>query len=277
MKGLGIALGAGGARGFAHVAVLRLLCEKDMVPSYITGSSMGSVIGSAFALFKDIRTVEKLVDYFVEKSAKAILELIRTLQGKVSLTGKINAAYKTTATRSMMDEYFLYDLIGSIFGKARFSDTKIPLGVVATDMQTGKKELFDYGFIADAVCASSSVPGAFSPVSLAGSFFVDGGVTRVVPVEEAYRLGAKTVIGVDVSCVPKKNRFESTFDLLSYVDDLKGERLVKLDMERAQLAIYFDSLDIDWFRFDRAEDIIAKSVRILSDTYEKEIERLSLT
>jgi len=77
--------------------------------------------------------------------------------------------------------------------------------------------------------------------------------------------------------VPKKNRFESTFDLLSYVDDLKGEWLVKLDMERAQLAIYFDSLDIDWFRFDRAEEIIAKSVRILSDNYEKEIERLSLT
>ena len=154
MKGLGVALGAGGARGFAHVAVLRRLCAKEMVPSVITGSSMGSVIGSAFALFKDIRTVEKLLGYFVEKSAKNILELTRTLQGKVSLTGKLSAAYKTTATRSMMNEYFLYDLISSIFGKARFSDTKIPLGIVATDAQTGKKELFDYGFISDAVCAS---------------------------------------------------------------------------------------------------------------------------
>ena len=135
MKGLGVALGAGGARGFAHVAVLRRLCAKEMVPSVITGSSMGSVIGSAFALFKDIRTVEKLLGYFVEKSAKNILELTRTLQGKVSLTGKLSAAYKTTATRSMMNEYFLYDLISSIFGKARFSDTKIPLGIVATDAQ----------------------------------------------------------------------------------------------------------------------------------------------
>ncbi len=277
MKGLGVALGAGGARGFAHVAVLRRLSAKDMIPSYITGSSMGSVIGSAFALFKDIRTVEKLVDYFVEKCAKSILELTRALQGKVSLTGKLTAAYKTTATRSMMDEYFLYDLISSIFGKARFSDVKIPLGVVATDMRTGKKELFDYGFLADAVCASSSVPGAFSPVSLAGSYFVDGGVTRVVPVEEAYRLGAKTVIGVDVSYVPKKNRFGSTFDLISYVDDLKGEHLMKRDMERAHLAIYFDSLDIEWFRFDLADEIIAKSDKILVDTYDKEIERLSLT
>ncbi len=276
MKGLGVALGAGGARGFAHVAVLRRLCAKEMVPSVITGSSMGSVIGSAFALFKDIRTVEKLLGYFVEKSAKNILELTRTLQGKVSLTGKLSAAYKTTATRSMMNEYFLYDLISSIFGKARFSDTKIPLGIVATDAQTGKKELFDYGFISDAVCASSAVPGAFAPVPLAGSHYVDGGVTRVVPVEEAFRLGAKTVIGVDVSYVPKKQRFENIFDLIAHVDDLKGERLVKMDMERAQLAIYFDSLDIEWFRFDRVDEIIEKSDKILSDIYEKEIDRLSL-
>jgi NTE family protein len=276
LKELGIALGSGGARGFAHVAVLKKLNERNLEPGYITGSSMGSVIGSAYALYKDIKMVEKLVEYFVDKASADILRLIDTLNGKVSITGKLNAAYKTTATRSMMNEYFLYDLVSSIFGKARFSDTKIPLGIVATDIKTGKKQLFDYGFISDAVTASSSVPGAFAPVAIAGTYFVDGGVTRIVPVDEAFQIGAKTVIGVDVSYVSRKKEFDNAMELFTYIDDIKGEKILLLDMKKADVRIFFDSLDIDWYRFDLASVIIEKSMAILNEQYEKEFEKLSL-
>jgi len=274
---LGLALGAGGARGFAHLAVLNNLNKRDILPDIVTGSSMGAVIGSAFALSYNVESVNLLTRYFLSISKEKISFLINGLQGKMSLSGQLNIAIKTTTSPSIMGSDFLYEILSKIFGKAKFSDTKIPLGVVSTDFITGRKELITSGYIVDAVCASATVPGAFSPARLGGTYFVDGGVTRLVPVDEAISLGADKVIGVDVGNVYRKEIFENPLDFLTYIDDLKGEKILHSDMKRAFIKIFFSELNTDWFRFDKFREIMKEAEDLLETRYKKELDSLSLT
>ncbi len=179
-KKIGIALGCGGARGLAHLGVLKILKQENIKIDFIVGASMGAFIGALFALDYDLDEIEKEALSFNKK--KAIKILLSVSNPKISMIG--NKKVKKYAQ--------------SFLKNKTFEDTKIPLYVTATDLASGDQVIISKGKIIDAVMASISVPGIFPPVKIGGKYYIDGGVTNPTPIDVVKKLGADVVIGVDL-------------------------------------------------------------------------------
>lgn len=177
MKKLGLALGAGGSRGVAHIGFLKALEEADVPVSYICGSSMGSVVGAAYAAGMtpdDIwRGVEKL----------RLLDLISPTKMRCG------GLFGTKKIRMLLQKYI---------GDIDFSDLKLPFRCVAVDMYTQQLIELSEGSLLDAVVASSSIPAIFHPLEKEGMKLIDGGVLERVPVQQVKKMGADVVVAVDV-------------------------------------------------------------------------------
>jgi NTE family protein len=187
---VGVALGSGGAKGFAHVGVLKALREYGVTIDVVAGTSMGSLIGAFYATGMQPDFMERLA-YTLRWRHWVDLTV-----PKVGLIAgdKLHAMVKLL-TRSLNIE-----------------DSPIPYAAVATELVTKKTHIFTNGLFADAVRASTAIPGVFVPSTLGDNIYVDGGVMEPVPVTAARQLGAKVVIGVDVSApargVPPTNMME---------------------------------------------------------------------
>jgi len=265
----GLALGSGGARGYAHVPLLDIIEENGINLTAITGSSIGSVIGAAYALHADSRKVKKLTYLFTSKNKEKIDQLLGMVEGS-SLSESLNIARKTAMKRAVMPEDFLYEMVMPIFGDATFDDTQIKLGIVATDIAKSQSRMITTGYIVDAVCASASVPGTFAPTRLGGTHFIDGGVICPVPVQQCLDLGAEHVIAVDISKNVRKTKYKNALDLMAYVNQLKQERLVTNELKKAEIKVRFPNLNYDWYRFDQQKEIIASAKELLDD-FRKEL------
>lgn len=265
----GLALGSGGARGYAHIPLLEVVEECGIKPEYVTGSSIGSIVGAAYALTADSRMVKKLTNHFVKSNHEKIEKLIQMV-GSNKLTDMLNVARKTAVSKSIMSEDYLYEMLTPIFQNAKFEDTKLKLGIVATDIKRCKTELFTSGYIVDAVCASASVPGTFSPTRLGGTNFIDGGVMCVVPVEQCRTLGAEKIIASDVTNQVRKGKFKNLLELMGYLNQLKLERIIASEISKADYSIRFANLNIEWYRFDQFDIAIKYAKELLVD-FKKEL------
>lgn len=179
-KKIGLALSGGGARGFAHVGVLKVFAEHNIKFDMIAGTSAGAIIGGALASGMSVEQI-------VEMSARAgWLNMIRP---SLSFGGMLSNA--------PMGNFLLAHLPVS-----RFEDMPIPFAAVAFDLATSKKVVIDSGHLVTAIRASCAVPGVFAPVrDAAGRMLVDGGVVSPMPVETVRSMGADVVIAVDLlSC-----------------------------------------------------------------------------
>ena len=178
-KKLGFALGAGGARGIAHIGFLQAMEEEKLRPDFISGSSMGSIVGACYA--KGM-TPEEMKTIIRQLKMGDIVDL-----GFLPLT-KLGLM-KWTKVRRMMS---------SFLENCSFSDLKIPFSCVAVDIKSGKLKVFDEGNVVDAILASSSMPTVFRPVEKDGMLLVDGGVLCRVPIKEVKKMGAEVVVAIDV-------------------------------------------------------------------------------
>ncbi len=179
MKKFGLALGSSGARGASYVGFLKALEEEGLKPSYISGSSMGSVVGGCYA-------IGMMPDQMIiELKSLKFSQLL-----DISLSPHKNAALlRSNKLVKKLDEYFT--------GKS-FKDTKIPFSAVASDLITGETVVLSGDDnLAQGVAASSSIPGLFKPIEKNGACLVDGGVTCRLPIQQVRDLGAKIVIAVD--------------------------------------------------------------------------------
>ena len=176
---IGLALGGGGARGLAHIGVLRVL-EKNNIPiDMISGSSMGAIIGSFYSASKDI---ERLEDIAKRTDWKKIVSLIDPAIKQGVIEGKK-----------------VYDFIEGEIGKVSFSDLSIPFSAVATDLKTGESIVFKDGeSVASFVRASISLPLIFKPVKIKGRVLADGGLSMPVPVDAVKDMGADIIIAVNL-------------------------------------------------------------------------------
>jgi len=179
-KKIAFVLGAGGARGFSHIGVLKTLKKQKIEADMIVGASMGAVIGACYALGLDMDEIEKVA--LGMNKGKAVTELFEV--------GKFN--------KSMIGSKKVYNFLKKYLKDALFIDTKIPLRIVATNFNTGEEVIFKSGKIIDAVMASICVPGIFFPVKIGAQYYIDGGVTNPTPVDVAIDMGADFVIGVDL-------------------------------------------------------------------------------
>lgn len=180
-KTLGLALGAGGARGIAHIGFLQALDEEGIKPDFITGCSMGAIVGALYcAGVSPLRMKEKALSLKLSDLTAFNLSPFRQ-----------NGLMQMKKARKI-----LLDLIG---GERDFTSLEIPFACVATDLIGGKCVTLDSGNVIDAALASGSIPGVFTPASFGEyTMLVDGCITERVPSRELYEMGAEVIVAVDV-------------------------------------------------------------------------------
>jgi len=171
-----LALGGGGARGFAHIGVLQVLKEAGIQISGVVGTSMGALIGSTYAAGTDLYYLGQLVEYF---HWEELIDL------RLPTLGLIDGS-KVKAVIDLLTK-----------GKV-FEELAVDFWAVATDLFTGEEVIFKNGPLASAVRASISIPGVFTPVELNGRTLVDGGVIAGVPVSIAKRMNGNITLAVNV-------------------------------------------------------------------------------
>lgn len=182
---VGLVLSSGGARGSAHVGVLKVLEEAGIVPDVIAGASMGAQIGGAYAAGVSVNELE------AHWRSTSPGRVIKTLLPTVPWSG-------WSSGRGLSS--FLHRLVGD----RRIEDLAIPFAAVATDLQTGQPYSIRTGLLAKAIRASLSVPGLFTPVWIDGHLLIDGGVSNPLPIDVARSLGADVVIAVETLVNPNE-------------------------------------------------------------------------
>ncbi len=188
-KKLGIALGSGSARGWSHIGVLNALEESGIKVDYISGTSIGSVVGAVYSI-GDIKEFEKFARSIDWKSIVSFIDV--TFPGSGLIPGK--KLFK------MLSEYYKDILIENL---------PVPYCAVAADVLTGEEIRFSSGRVTDAVRASVAIPGVFTPFKFAGRILVDGGIVNPVPVNVVREMGAEVVIAVDLkNCTIEENSEE---------------------------------------------------------------------
>lgn len=182
---VGLALGGGAARGFAHVGVIEVLEEAGIKPDLVVGTSAGSVVA---ALYASGRTGAQLQAAALDMDEAAFADWVLPFFNRGVLRGEALARY-----------------VDAQVGHKLIENMAIPLGIVATDLKTGQGVLFRRGDTGTAVRASSSVPAVFLPVKIGAQEYVDGGLVSPVPVRYAREMGAEVVVAVDISSAPEGN------------------------------------------------------------------------
>ena len=178
MEKLGLALGSGGARGYAHIGAIKALQEHNLEPDIITGSSIGSLIGVLYSYY---RSAEKIEEILLASHWRDALGMAGISRGGVFSAEKV-------------EKFF-----GNFINDARLEELPIPVGVVATDFHTANTVLIKKGDAAQAMQASAAFPLFIEPLKVGDKVLWDGGLSSQVPAEAARRMGATKVIGVNLN------------------------------------------------------------------------------
>ncbi len=212
---IGLALGGGAARGFAHIGVIEVLEEAGIRPDLVVGTSAGSLIA---ALFADGRTGAQMA------------EMARTMD-EGTLT---DWAFPT---RGLIRGQALARYVRSQVSVRNIEQTRLPLGIVAADLDSGEPVLFRRGDIGTAVRASSAVPAVFEPVRIGTHEYVDGGLVAPVPVHFARQMGAEFVIAVDISSPPAGNPTSDVMDMLLQTFAIMGQTINGFELRDADVVV----------------------------------------
>ena len=214
---LGLALGGGAARGFAHIGVIQVLEENGIKPDMVVGTSAGSVVAAFYASGKTGAQLQWLADSMDESQ---LTDWTVPFMSRGMLRGEALGRYINTQLNG-----------------AKIEDLKIPLGIVATDLQNGDGILFRRGDIATAVRASSAVPSVFEPVRIGNKDYVDGGLVSPVPVRYARQMGADIVIAVDISSRPEDAKTTDMLKVLLQTFSIMGKSISQLEMAQAEVVV----------------------------------------
>jgi len=214
---IGLALGGGAAKGFAHVGVIAVLEEAGLRPSYVVGTSAGSLVAALYASGKSSAELQKAALAIEEV---AITDWMLPLVGRGMFRGDALGRYVNEAVSGRL-----------------LDQMSIPLGVVATDLGNGQAMLFRRGDTGTAVRASSAVPGVFVPVRISGRDYVDGGLVAPVPVRFTRQMGAELVIAVDISTVPEENTANDTLQILLQTFSIMGRSINQHELKDADIII----------------------------------------
>ena len=215
---LGLALGGGAARGFAHIGVIQVLEENGIKPDIVVGTSAGSLVAAMYAIGRDGRAMQKIAEDMDEASITD-WTLPFFNRGGV-LRGDAYAKYVGTQVNHKLIE-----------------QANVPLGIVATDLKSGHGVLFRRGDITTAVRASSAVPGIFPPVKIANVDYVDGGLASPVPVRYARQMGATIVIAVDISAAPEGEASDSVLQILLKTFSIMARNINEFELKSADVSV----------------------------------------
>ena len=232
---IGIALGGGAAKGFAHIGVIKMLEANGLTPAVVAGTSAGSVVGALYASGMDA--------FELQEKAVALNEAkIRDLQLS---SGGLVLGQK------------LEDYVNEQVQRKPLEQLAKPFVAVATRLEDGQRTVFARGNTGQAVRASSSIPGVFQSVTIGKYHFVDGGITSPVPVDAARQLGADVVIAVDISNKARGKTPDGMLGTLGQSIAIMGQKLGQAELARADVIIRPQVLDIGSADFSqRAQAIV---------------------
>lgn len=212
---IGLALGGGAAKGFAHIGVIKMLEANGIHPDVVAGTSAGSVVGSLYASGMDPFQLQETAFSLDESSIRDV----RLFAGGVVQGQK------------------LQDYVNQQVKNRPLDKLGIPFAAVATQLETGQRTVFVRGNTGQAVRASSSVPGVFEPVEISGKHYVDGGVVSPVPVDAARQLGADVVIAVDISSKASGTNPVGMINIVGQSISIMGQKLGEQELARADIVI----------------------------------------
>ena len=214
---IGLALGGGAARGFAHVGVIQVLEEAGINPALVTGTSAGSLVAALYASGKNGAQLQKVAETMEEST---IADWTLPFFGRGVLRGEALAKY-----------------VNLQVGQKPIEAMPMPLGIVATDLNSGNDMLFQRGDTGTAVRASSAVPAVFTPVKINGHEYVDGGLSSPVPVRAARKMGAELVIAVDISSPPEASSASGTIEVLLQTFSIMGKSINGFELKDADVVV----------------------------------------
>ncbi len=274
---IGFVFSGGGAKGLAHIGVLKVLLEAGIHPDYITGTSMGSIVGGLYAIGYTIEELE---------------ELAKSLEWDDYLTDKLERKYHPIEERGVGDYYqltlplennkielpkglirgqkinlLLSRITARSHGVENFDDFPIPFRAIATDFETGDAAVISKGSLADAIRASMSIPSAFEPFEVDGRLLIDGMSARNLPVEDVRKMGADIVIAIDVGG-PLYSR-EDISSLIVVMDQTSSYRIVESVRRQSSFANIIIKPNLEGLSvldFDKADTLIQRGMEVGLDS-----------
>ncbi|QGT99080.1 UPF0028 protein YchK [Candidatus Syntrophocurvum alkaliphilum] len=234
-KKVALVLGAGSAKGIAHIGVMQVLQKHNINYDLIVGTSMGAMVGGLYAAGADLN-----------------------IMGKMASTMNTNILYDVKVPRlGFIAGKKITDFLNLLTKNKDFSELNLPLYVVATDLLSGEKIIIDDGSVAEAIRASISIPGIFYPVKKDGMILVDGAVTSRLPVEVAREKGADLVIAVDVTFgQPKKPEITNAVDVIMASLDILQKQIFNEVSSQADILIQPSVSHLSIRDFDKASEFI---------------------
>ncbi|MFP7723290.1 patatin-like phospholipase family protein [Lysobacter sp. A3-1-A15] len=212
---IGLALGGGAAKGFAHIGVIKMLEANGITPNVVSGTSAGSVVGALYASGMDPFALQEKAVALDESSIRDV----RLFSG------------------GLVQGQALQDYVNDQVGNRPIQSLSKPFAAVSTWLETGERSVFVRGNTGQAVRASSAVPGVFEPVRIGARSFVDGGVVSPVPVDAARQLGAEYVIAVDISSKASGTTPTHLLGVVNQSIAIMGQTLGRQELARADVVI----------------------------------------
>ena len=267
MSKLGLALGGGGARGLAHIGVLKVLDKERIKITSVTGCSMGAIVGGLYSYFKNAKQVEDFILKTIKNPKFENLGIDTFSRNKINhdknyfdhiinYIGERLNVIKAMGHVSYFDEEItneIYELIPDV----PIESLEIKFSAIATDLISGEEINFTKGSLRKAIKASSAIPGIFPPVEINDNLLVDGSSSESVPVGRVKEIGADRVLAVDVSrCLKTIRPAKNILDILYRTEDITSYHLSLLRLKEADLIIQPKVKQLSWADFDKVNEII---------------------
>ena len=264
---VGLVLSGGGAKGFAHIGVLKVIDSLGIKIDYISGSSMGAVVGALYAtgysgrqletMFKN-QDFDELINDDFPRETKPFYERENSEKYAASLPfDKFKISLPSALSRGQNVYNLLFQLMLPVNGIRDFAKLPIPFFCIATDIETGESLVLDKGRLAEAVTASSALPSLFQPVTIGDRILIDGGVTNNFPVEELRAKGIDIIIGVDVQDALKdRESLKSATDILFQINNFRTIDAMRSKVALTDIYIKPDITNFSVISFDEGVDII---------------------
>jgi NTE family protein len=277
---VGLVLSGGGAKGFAHIGVLKVLEQAGVKIDYIGGTSIGGVVGGLYAsgynatqidsIFKDT-DFNNLITDFIPRSSKNFYEKRNDELYALSLpVNKFKVGIPVALSKGVYNFNLLSRLTNNVRHVRDFNKLPIPFLCIATDIETGEQVVLDKGNLPLALLASSAFPSLFSPVEIDGKLLVDGGVSNNYPIDEIRKLGADVIIGVDVQDDLKdRSGLNDATKILVQITNL--QMIQKMRLNKASTDIYIKP-EVNGFgiiSFADTQEIIKKGEEAAFSVFEK--------
>jgi len=266
---IGLVLSGGGAKGLAHIGVLKVLEEAGIKIDYIGGTSMGAILGGLYAsgyTANQLDSIFNATDYDavlkddIPRSSKNFYEKNNNERYALALPFR---KFKIGVPAALSKGLYNYNLITRLSHHVRnqrdFTKLPIPFLCIATDIETGEEEVLKNGFLPQAVLASGAFPSLYVPIEINGKYLIDGGILNNFPVAEVKKMGADIIIGVDVQDdLKSRDHLQDATRILVQISNL--QMIEQMNKNKLLIDIYIkpDIKDFSIISFEQAPEIIKR-------------------